>query len=392
MRALALRTSHLRNRSLSFVECVRLKLRSCYPQIVHNAKLCRRLDLRPSLRMMARLSTSINIAVFALLAACTSGGDERALKDQQRDSADVLRVALLTPGPISDRSWNGGAYEGLLRIRDSLGASISHIQTKTPAEFEENFRQYGRQKYHLVFGHGFEFQDAAVRVSPEFPQTMFVTTSGNTVRSNVAGMVFGFEDASYESGVLAALLTRSGVLGIIGGTERPPVKASFRAFSAGARSVNPNVRIVTSYIGNWDDASAGKEQALAQIAQRADVIFQNTDAASHGIFQAAREKPGVLVFGTNSNQNSVAPEVVIASVVIDLPRALLSVAREVKEKRFTPRVIRLGTAAEVVTLVLNPALSERVSPAMRHKLDSVHTALVSGDRPRALTDSAYASP
>ena len=91
-----------------------------------------------------------------------------------------FRVALLTPGPISDQSWNGGAYQGLLRIRDSLGATVSHIQTKTPAEFEEKFRQYGAQGYDLVFGHGFEFQDAAVRVGPEFPKTIYVTTSGST--------------------------------------------------------------------------------------------------------------------------------------------------------------------------------------------------------------------
>ncbi|HVF18383.1 MAG TPA: BMP family protein, partial [Steroidobacteraceae bacterium] len=248
------------------------------------------------------------------------------------------------------------------------------------------------QQYDLVFGHGFEFQDAAVRVSPEFPRTVFITTSGRTVRSNVAGMVFGFEDASYESGVLAGLLTQSKVVGVIGGTELPPVKSSFRAFEAGVKSVSPQTIILTSFIGNWDDASAGKEQALAQIARKADIIFQNTDAAGLGIFQAAREKPGVLVFGSNSNQNAVAPEVIIGSVVIDLPKALLSVAREIKERRFTPRVIRLGAPSEVVTLILNPALAARIPAIVRQKLDSVHTALIRGDRPAVLVDSAFAAP
>src|SRR5512141_79650 len=84
--------------------------------------------------------------------------------------AAPFRVALLTPGPISDQSWNGGAYQGLMRIKDSLGATVSHIQTKTPAEFEQQFRQYGSQGYDLIIGHGFEFQDAAKRVGPEFPR------------------------------------------------------------------------------------------------------------------------------------------------------------------------------------------------------------------------------
>ena len=101
--------------------------------------------------------------------------------------------------------------------------------------------------------------------------------------------------------------------------------------------------------------SAGREQALAQIGRGADVIFQNADAAGLGVFQAARETKKALVVGSNSNQNAVAPEITIASVVIDLPHAFLTVAREVKSKTFKPRLIRLGTESDVVTLVVNPA-------------------------------------
>ena len=90
--------------------------------------------------------------------------------------------------------------------------------------------------------------------------------------------------------------------------------------------------MLTSYIGNWDDVSAGREQALAQIGRNADVIFQNADAAGLGVFQAARETKKALVIGSNSDQNTVAPEITIASVVIDLPHAFLTVAREVKSR------------------------------------------------------------
>ena len=291
---------------------------------------------------------------------------------------DAFKVALLTPGPVSDHSWNGGAYEGLLRIRDSLGASISNIQTKTPAEFEENFREYGAQGYDLVFGHGFEFQDAALRVGPEFPKTIYIATSGDHAAGNVAGMVFAFEDPSYLAGLVAGSMTKSGIVGTIGGTELPPVKSSFAAFEKGVHAVRPDVKVLSSYIGNWDDAAAGKEQALAQMAQGADLIFQNADAAGLGIFQAAREKKGVWVFGANSNQNPVAPDVVIGSVVIDLPHAFLTVAREVKEKRFTPRVIELGTASDVVTYVPNPAFDSIVPPAVRARVDSARARLRAG--------------
>jgi basic membrane lipoprotein Med (substrate-binding protein (PBP1-ABC) superfamily) len=285
-------------------------------------------------------------------ASAGTGGPGRSAAD-----TGAFRVALLTPGPISDQSWNGGAYAGLLAIRDSLGARVSHIQTKTPAEFEENFRQYGRQGYTLVFGHGFEFQDAAVRVAPSFPRTTYVTTSGNSSTANVAGITFAFEEPSYLAGVVAGRMTRTNVVGVIGGTELPPVKSSFAAFAAGARAANPRVRVVSSFVGNWDDVGAGKEQALAQIGRGADVLFQNADAAGLGVFQAARERGNVYVIGSNANQNDVAPNVTLGSVVIDLPRAFLRVAREVRQGGFKPHVVRFGLDTRVVTLVLNPALA-----------------------------------
>jgi basic membrane protein A len=300
-----------------------------------------------------------------------------------------MRVALLTPGPITDQSWNAGAYEGLKEIRDSLGAQISHIQTKTPAEFEENFRQYGSQGYQLVIGHGFEFQDAALRVGPDFPNTVYVTTSGNSTGKNVAGLTFGFEDASYLAGMVAGAMTKSNTIGMIGGTELPPVKASFTAFADGAKSVNPKVNVLSSFIGNWDDVSAGKEQALAQIGRGADVVFQNADAAGLGVFQAAKEHGGVYVVGSNSNQNGVAPDVTLGSVVIDLPRALMLVAREVKEHRFTPRVISLGTKEGVVTWVPNPTLDARIPAATRAAVDSTLKRMISG---AFVVPGAYGTP
>jgi basic membrane protein A and related proteins len=333
---------------------------------------------RPTRR---RISAIVRILVYTAALSCGGGAPRGGANAGAAAGSSRFRVALLTPGPVSDQSWNGGAYQGLLRIRDSLGAQISHIQTKTPAEFEENFRQYGAQGYDLVFGHGFEFQDAAVRVAPEHPQTVYITTSGNRVGPNVAGIEFGFDGPSYLAGMVAGGVTRSGVIGVIGGTELPPVKKSFLAFAAGARAVNPQVRVLTSYIGNWDDVGAGKEQALAQIGRRADVLFQNADAAGLGVFQAAKESRGVYVFGANADQTALAPNVVLGSVVIDLPHAFLQVAREVKEKRFRPRVISLGAESDVVRLVLNPALDSVVPAQIRAAVDSVEARMRAGAGP-----------
>jgi basic membrane lipoprotein Med (substrate-binding protein (PBP1-ABC) superfamily) len=314
-------------------------------------------------------------AVVSLAAAC--GGDDAAPADSATTGPKKMRVALLTPGPVSDRSWNGIAFEGLQRLKDSLGAEVSHIQTKTPAEYEENFRQYGVQGYDLVIGNGFEYQDAAARVAPSYPKTHFAITSGRATAVNLAGLAFAFEESSYQAGIIAAAMSKTGKLGMIAGQELPPVKSSFTAFERGAKSFNPTVEVIASYIGNWEDVSAAKEQALAQIARGVDVIFQNADAAGLGIFQAAKEKQ-VFAFGTNANQNAVAPEVILASVVIDLPKAFLLVGREVQGGTFTGRVINLGMKDDVVRLEFNDALRTKIPAAAIAASDSVGALLKAG--------------
>ena len=142
--------------------------------------------------------------------------------------------------------------------------------------------------------------------------------------------------------------------------------------------VNPRARILQAYIGNWDDVSAGKEQALAQIAQGADVIFQNADAAGLGVFQAARERTGVYVIGSNSDQNTVAPQVTLGSVVIDLPRAFLSIAREVKSGTFRPRVVTFDAKSDVVRLSMNPVLQAKIPVRVRAQMDSVQAQIHAG--------------
>jgi basic membrane lipoprotein Med (substrate-binding protein (PBP1-ABC) superfamily) len=289
-----------------------------------------------------------------------------------------FKVALLTPGPISDAAWNAGAYEGLLRIRDSLGAKVSQVETRTPAEFEEAFRDYARQGYRLVFGHGFEFQDAAARVAADYPNTIFITTSGSTVRHNVSPMVFRLEEGTYLAGMLAGGMTRSGTVGFIGGLQLPPVEGTYRGFAGGVSAMRPGSQTLKAYIGNFEDVAAAKEHALAQIQRGADILIHNADAASFGIFQAARESPGVLAIGTNRDQNAVAPDVIVASATLDVPHALLVMARTVKENRFQPGAVFLGIKDGVVDLVYNPALISRVPATLRSRIAAARDSIIKG--------------
>jgi basic membrane protein A len=305
-----------------------------------------------------------------------------ACKSKQEDSTEKtsdnsFRVALLTPGPVSDAGWNALAYEGLLKVRDQLSAEVSQVETKTPAEFEEAFRDYASRRFHLIFGHGFEFQDAAAKVSADFPDSVFITTSGSTVRRNVAPIRFMLEEATYLMGMMSALISKTGKAGAIGGVEIPPLKSTFMAFEAGAKSVNPNFQVVVSYIGNWEDVGAAKQAALALIEQGCDIIIPNADAASLGAFQAAQEKK-TLVLGTNKNQNEVAPDVTLASGVIDIPAAFLQIAQEVQKRTFTGRILQLGMKDHVISLVYNPVLQGRIPPEVQTRIDAAQQQIIAG--------------
>jgi basic membrane lipoprotein Med (substrate-binding protein (PBP1-ABC) superfamily) len=172
------------------------------------------------------------------------------------------------------------------------------------------------------------------------------------------------------------MMTKTGTIATIGGTELPPVRRGFAGFAAGARSVNPSIKVLNSYVGNWDDAGAAKEAALAQINQGgADVIFQNADAAGLGVFQAVKDSKNVWIIGSNSDQNGIAPAVTLGSVVINLPHALLMVAQEVHDGLFVSQVIRLGAQQQVIKFVVNPQVGSRLPARARVAIDSVDHAI-----------------
>jgi basic membrane lipoprotein Med (substrate-binding protein (PBP1-ABC) superfamily) len=282
-----------------------------------------------------------------------------------------MRVGLITPGSIADAAWNSGAYRGLLQIRDSLGVRVSQVEARTPAEQEEALRTYAAQGFGLVFAHGFEFQSAAEQVSRQYPKTVIIVTSGERAVGKVAPLIFRLEEASYLCGMVAGGMTKSNVIGFVGGIELPPIKAAYEGWVRGARAVNPKVEARQIYLNSFDDAAAGREAALALIRVGADMLHHNADAAALGLFQAVKEAPGVYAFGANSDQTKLAPDRVLGSAIIDLPRAFLLVAREVRDGRFVPRAESFGLAGGVVRYEPNPAM-ERLVP--RELMDRVRAA------------------
>jgi basic membrane lipoprotein Med (substrate-binding protein (PBP1-ABC) superfamily) len=313
------------------------------------------------------------VALAALVAACNGRPDA-----SQATAGNGFRVGLITPGSITDAAWNSGAYRGLEMIRDSLGAAISHVEAGTPAAQEEALRTYAAQGYPLVFAHGYEFQQAAERVSAEYPKTAFVVTSGSRAAGNVAPIIFRLEEASYLAGMTAGVLTKSNVIGFIGGVELPPVRAAYEGWVNGARAVNPKIQTRVTYLNNWDDAAAAREAALALMRVGVDAFHHNADAAALGLFQTAKASPGIVVFGANEDQSALAPDRVPGSAVIDLPRAFLLVARDVKAGTFTAHVIADGLASGVVRYQPNPAFAGALPAGFAARLAAAADSIAAG--------------
>jgi basic membrane protein A and related proteins len=311
------------------------------------------------------------------------------LSCQQRETAEApaatntapadkpMKVALLTPGSINDGGWNASAYEGLQRIKSEFGAEVSHQETKSPTEIAEGFRSYGAKGFDLVFGHGFEFQEGAKQAGAEFPKTVFVTTSGNTLAANVAPMRFQIEEVTYLLGVIAARESKTGKAGLVGGMNVASIASSFLAFKAGAQSVNPKFEVKEIYTGNFDDVGAAKVATLSLINAGVDFVFHQANEAGRGVFQACSERK-IRCFGANKNQTELAPDVIVASAVVDVPAAYVQTAKIVKGGQFKPEIQNFLMKDGIVRLEWNDALKSQISPETLKEVDRISQEIQAG--------------
>lgn len=323
------------------------------------------------------------VLVVGLLSGCGQAPKQEEAKEESPEeealqkTEEPFKVALLTPGPVSDEGWNAMAYKGLQRIEKEVGAEIAHMETASPGDMKEAFRDFASRGFQLVIGHGYEYQDAAAEVADDFPNTIFITSGGTTVKQNVAPIVIKGEENTYLMGIIAAMMSKTGKAGLIGGMEIPSITRTFVGFEAGAKSVKPDFEIMTTYVGSWSDVAAGYEAAMAQIQAGADFLFANGDAVGLGVIQACKEK-GVYCFGAITDQASLAPEVVLASGIQDMTGAFVEVARRVKNKTFKSGPQEIGLKEGVVPLVWNPELKKKVPENVLKAVQEAEQAIIDG--------------
>jgi basic membrane lipoprotein Med (substrate-binding protein (PBP1-ABC) superfamily) len=304
-------------------------------------------------------------------APSTTGGPSAATAP-----ASDFKVALLTPGPVSDAGWCAMAYDGLQQIKTQMGATTNTEEAKD-TQITDAMRSYAQQGYNLIIGHGYEYNAPEIKVAKDFPNTVFVSSSGGETATNAGAFRFYLEQGFYLAGEMAGKMTKTGKVAMIGGDNVPSIESTFKAFAAGAKAVNPKIVVIKTYTGNGDDPALAKQATLAAINQGADFVIHQANAAAQGVFDACKEK-GVYAFGANADQNANASGSVIGSAVIVAGPAFLDLAKQVKAGTYKGSVQLMGMDIGAIDFVLNPKMKDKVPADVQKMLTDDEAKIKAG--------------
>ena len=289
-------------------------------------------------------------------------------------------------GGRGDKSFNDSAYEGLDRAKKELGVEFVTLETGEGTEREAAMRQLAAGGSQLVFGVGFLFTDDIRQLAEEFPQVKFACVDytvkqGEALPPNLVALKFREEEGSYLVGALAALVSRTGRLGFVGGMEIPLIKKFEAGYRAGVAAVRPQARVIVKYAGTtgnaFKDPTKGKELALAEYHQGADIIFHASGSTGLGVFEAARELKK-LAIGVDSDQYDEAPGFILTSMVKRVDTAVLETIREVASGGWTGGVHDFGLAEDGVGWVYDERNQGLIPAAAKAKVDSLRSAIIAG--------------
>jgi basic membrane protein A len=338
---------------------------------------------------MNRYIKFISLAMLVSIIAAACAGAPAQTSATQQPTAKPFKVGLLVSGPVKDQGWNQTAYDAFVRIQNELGAKMSYLELgQDQAAYEKAFRDYGSQGYAMVLGHGNEFQDSAVAVADDYPNTYFFISSSryNGVKEghpNVVGLNTDSSQPYYLFGIIAAMMGKSA--GIVGGMNIPPIAETLTGFINGVRSVNPNFPVTTTYLGNFTDITAAKEAGQAMIAQGVDVLLPNADNAGNGVYQLLSENTNLIGFGTyrppaQKDDFSICPQSCVANYVLDYGEALVELATKIKDGTFKPTSnIEYGVKDNTVMyIVYNEKAATPVPANVRKAVDDAIASISSG--------------
>ena len=275
-------------------------------------------------------------------------------------NAKTFRVAVIMPSAISDLAFSQSMYDSLLTIQKEMGKeNFEFVYSENMfvvADAAAAIRDYASEGYDLVIAHGSQYGSSLVDIAPDFPNTSFTWgTSVNTFSDQGISNIFAYEarseEGGYVCGVLAAKLSESNVYGVIGPIETGDAKLYVDGFKAGVLATKPDAQVNVNWTGSFSDVALASEAAQTHINVGADVLT-GTAQMVVGAIGVARQR-GVLWFGTQADQTSIAPEVVVANQVYDWTVVLRPMIQLIREGTMGGTTYALTLANEGLKIVVN---------------------------------------
>jgi basic membrane protein A len=286
--------------------------------------------------------------VAMMLGACATNTKSPDSGATTTGGESDIKAAMVTDiGGLGDKSFNDLSAAGLDKAKADFGVETTVLESKEAADYESNIQQLVSAGYNPIFAVGFLMTDTVVKLAPTYPDTYFagVDEYYDPVPANAVGLNFKEQEGSYLAGVVAGLATKDtfsdklnadNVIGFVGGMDVPLIKKFEAGFIAGAKSVNPDVKVVSLYTGNFTDQAKGKELGLSLIEQKADVIYAAAGACGLGTIQACQEK-GALFIGVDADQYLTVPgsgDVMLTSMMKRVDNAVFETIKLVVEDKF----------------------------------------------------------
>lgn len=260
---------------------------------------------------------------------------------------EPVRVAVLLSGPISDMSWNYTAYLGLKKI-EALGAEVAYQESVDVSILPDCINTYATDGYDVIFLSTNSYQDVAMEVAPDYPDTQFIIINGKITEGNICSYEIADEDQGFLMGALDALMSKNHKVGFVGAMEITPILNGRAGFEQGAKYADPDVEVVAVMTGSFSDVNAAKETSKAMIDGGVDAISPMCDSAALGVDQAA-EEGGIVVVTSGEGQETTAPNSDIVAVIKDTSMVYEAAYKEYLDGSIgTKGVVKLGAAQGTV--------------------------------------------
>jgi len=295
--------------------------------------------------------------------------------------AEVSPAVIYDFGGKFDKSFNQSASMGVEKFKKETGIAVREFEIQNASQREQAMRQFAKRGATIIVAVGFTQASAVETVAKEYPDIKFAVIDGVVDLPNVESINFKEQESSYLCGVAAAMATKTGKVGFVGGMDIPLIRKFAVGYKAGVASVDPKIEVIENMTGTtpsaWTNPSAGAELAKGQFGRGADVVFHAAGATGVGVMQAAADA-GLLSIGCDSNQDYLHPGSVLTSATKRVDVAVYTTFMDVRNGTWKPGTKVLGLAEDGVGYTIDDYNRKLITPEMERRIDQAKAGIISG--------------